>query len=204
MRKVVVSTIMSLDGYVAGPGDDVMALPMDVFFDEHNLERQRSADTLLVGGRSYLGFKAFWPEVAKDPAASPALGTYPHAAEVAQETGRRNDELRKVVVSDSLTGADTAPWTDTTTIVRRSDAHSAVAALRSSSDGGDILVFGSRTLWNDLLAAGLVDELYVMVGPVALGGGTPAFSAAAGLTLLDVRRREGSGNDLLRYAAGRS
>ena len=40
MRKLVVSTIMSLDGYVEGPGGDVMALPMDGFFDAHNLDRR--------------------------------------------------------------------------------------------------------------------------------------------------------------------
>jgi len=201
MRKVVVAIIMSLDGYVAGPGDDVMALPMDAFFDEHNLERQRSADTLLLGARTYLGLKAFWPAVAEDPTVSPAVRRDPAAAQVAQETGRRNNELRKVVVSDSLTQADTSPWTQTTTIVRRADAHSAVRDLRAS-EGGDILVFGSRTLWNDLLAAGLVDELHVMVGATALGGGTPAFATPAALTLLDVRRRDGSSNVLLRYAVG--
>ena len=42
MRKLIVANIMSLDGYVAGPGGNVMALPMDDFFDEHNLELHRS------------------------------------------------------------------------------------------------------------------------------------------------------------------
>ena len=49
MRKLIVTNIMSLDGYFEGPGRDVMALPMDRFFDEHNLERLRAADTLLLG-----------------------------------------------------------------------------------------------------------------------------------------------------------
>jgi dihydrofolate reductase len=201
VRKVVVSSIVSLDGCVAGPGGDVMALPMDRFFDEHNLERQRRADVLLLGRTTYLGLKSYWPAVAQDPTRSPAVQLDPSTADLHQETGRRNDTLRKVVVSDTLTGADTAPWTDTTTIVRRADAHRAVRELREQ-DGGDVLVFGSRTLWSDLLGAGLVDELHLLVAPVVLPGGLPALGAGAAppLRLTDVRRREGSDNVLLSYA----
>jgi dihydrofolate reductase len=189
MRKLIVSTITSLDGYSAGPGGDVMALPMDEFFNEQNLQRQRSADTLLLGATTYMGFKSYWPPVARDPS----------APEGQREIGRRNDEMHKVVVSDSLTAADTAPWTDTTTIVPRAEAHRAVAELKAQ-DGADILVFGSGTLWNDLLAAGLVDELYVMVGAKLLGAGTPAFGGVgpAGLQLVETLRRDGSNNVLTR------
>lgn len=190
MRKIIVSTITSLDGFSAGPGGDVMALPMDHFFNEQNLERQRSADTLLLGATTYMGFKAYWPSVARDESA-PADQ---------QEIGRRNDAMRKVVISDSLTAADTDPWSDSTTIVRRADAHRAVAELKAQ-DGADILTFGSGTMWNDLLAAGLVDELHVMVGATVLGGGTPTFGAAQvpEMRLVDVLRRDGSENVLLRY-----
>jgi dihydrofolate reductase len=48
-------------------------------------------------------------------------------------------------------------------------------------------MFGSRTPLNDLLQAGLVDELHLMVGPVVLGGGTPAFAEGA-LPPLKTRR----------------
>jgi dihydrofolate reductase len=154
MRKLIVCNIMSLDGYVAGPGGNVMAMPMDSFFDEYNLERLRAADTLLLGTGTYTGLKSFWPAVADDPTVSPAVAANPEAADVARETGQRNNQIQKVVVSDSLTADDTAPWTDTTIIVRRADAHQAIAGLKSQP-GGDILVFGSITLWNDLLTAGL-------------------------------------------------
>jgi dihydrofolate reductase len=200
MRKVIVSTIMSLDGYVEGPGGNVMALPMDGFFDEHNLERQREADTLLLGATTYLGLKSFWPPVAEKPELSPAVANNPDVADLHREIGERNNMMRKVVVSDSLTEADTAPWTDTTTIVRRADAHRAVAELRREA-GKDILTFGSRTLWNDLLAAGLVDELHLMIGAAVLGGGTPAFGTGSvpPLSLISARRNDGSDNLVLRY-----
>jgi dihydrofolate reductase len=200
VRKLIVCNIMSLDGCFEGPGGNVMALPMDGFFDEHNLERQRAADTLLLGSTTYQGLKAFWPAVAENPEASPAVANNPAVADLHRETGQRNNEMRKVVVSDSLTAQDTAPWTDTTTIVRRAEAHRAVAELKDRP-GKDILMFGSRTLWNDLLVAGLVDELYLIIGAVVLGGGTPAFGAGPvpPLRLVNSRRREGSDNLLLHY-----
>jgi dihydrofolate reductase len=200
MRKLVVANIMSLDGYVEGPGGNVMVLPMDDFFDAHNLERLRAADTLLLGATTYLGLKGYWPAVAADPRVSPAVAANPQVADIHRETGQRNNQIHKVVVSDSLTADDTAPWTETTTIVGRADAHRAVAELKDRP-GRDILMFGSRTLWNDLLAAGLVDELHLMVGAAVLGGGTPAFGAAPvpRLRLVTTRRRDGSDNLLVHY-----
>jgi dihydrofolate reductase len=200
MRKLVVSNIMSLDGYFEGPGRDVMALPMDGFFDEYNLERLRDAETLLLGATTYTGLKGYWPAVADDPEVSPAVAANPDVADVHRETGQRNNEIQKLVVSDSLTADDTAPWTETTTIVRRDDARQAVAELKDQP-GKDILTFGSRTLWNDLLVAGLVDELHLMVGAAVLGGGTRTFDAGkvSQLRLVDTRRRDESDNVLLHY-----
>jgi dihydrofolate reductase len=200
MRKLIVSNIMSLDGYFDGPGQNVMALPMDWFFDEHNLERLGAADTLLLGATTYTGLKGYWPAVAANPEVSPAVAANPDVADIHRETGLRNNEIRKVVVSDSLIADDTAPWTETTTIVRRAAARQEVAELKDQP-GKDILMFGSRTLWNELLVAGLVDELHLMVGATVLGGGTPAFGAGpiAPLRLVSTQRRDGSDNVLLRY-----
>jgi dihydrofolate reductase len=67
------------------------------------------------------------------------------------------------------------------------------------------LVFGSRTLWNDLLANDLVDELHLTIGPVVLGAGTPVFDEQPAVThrLIDTRMWDGSGNVLLRYEVRR-
>jgi len=206
MRKLIVTSIVSLDGYVEGPGGNVMALPMDHSFDAYNAERLRAADTLLLGRKTYEGFKSFWPQQADntDPELVKLLADQPERLATIREISRLNNAIDKVVVSDSLTEDDTDPWRDTTRIVRRSDAHKQLAELKHAT-GGDILIFGSRTLWNDLLAAGLVDELHLMVGAVVLGDGTPAFAggSTASLQLIDTRRWDGSENVLLRYATGR-
>jgi dihydrofolate reductase len=109
--------------------------------------------------------------------------------------------VRKVVVSDSLTPAEAEGWGDPVRVVPRAAAHQVVAELKAQ-DGGDILTFGSTTLWNDLLGAGLVDELHLMVGNGVLGSGVPAFGGAVEgrLPLRDVRRLPDSDHVLLVYA----
>jgi hypothetical protein len=103
MRKLIVCNIVSLDSYFEGPGKDVMVLSMDGFFDEHNLERLRAADTLLLGATTFAGLKGFWPAVAENPAVSPAVANNPDVADLHRQMGLRNNEIQKVVVSDSLT-----------------------------------------------------------------------------------------------------
>jgi dihydrofolate reductase len=200
MRKLIVCNIMSLDGYYEGPGKNVMVLfdyrwayPTDESFDAYNAERLRAADTLLLGRVSYEGFKEFWPPVADDPNATP----------VQREISRLNNAIDKVVISDSLTSEETAPWHNTR-IIRRAEAHAQIAELKRQT-GKDILVFGSHTLWNDLLAHDLVDELHLMIGPVVLGTGTPVFDGqpAVSLRLIDTCTWEGSGNVLVLYTVCR-
>ena len=191
MRKVIVTMLTSLDGYVADADGGFEKMPIDESFSAYNVERLREAETLLLGATTYRGFLQYWPPVADDESQPP----------VEREISRLNGAMEKVVVSDSLTEADTGTWADNTRIVKRADAHEAVRKLRAG-EGGDILTFGSLKVWNDLLAHGLVDELHVMIGNAAIGEGVPGYSVASErLELLEARQLEGSQNVLLRYAA---
>jgi dihydrofolate reductase len=196
MSKLIVCMLTSLDGYVAGDGDNLMVMPLDHSFSEYNVTRMRSAGTILLGATTFRGFVGYWPSVEDDE----------RQPSIEREISSINNRIQKVVVSDSLTPEDAGVWKDSTEIVGRADAHRRVSELKDR-EGGDILVFGSTTLWNDLLAAGLVDELHLMVGAGAIGGGKPAFMAPYGgqafdgeLTLTEARRLEGSQNVLLTYA----
>jgi dihydrofolate reductase len=193
-RKLIVTNIISVDGFYSGPDDDVMAMPFDTMFSDYNLERLRAADTLLLGRRSFEGFRDYWPRIADDPDQPP----------VEREISRLDNAIDKVVVSDSLTDADLGPWTNTTRILRRADAHGVVRELKRGP-GREIVVFGSHILWNDLLLAGLVDELHLMIGSAFLGDGVPVFSGPrTGLRLIEVRRLDDSQLFLAIYAADAS
>jgi dihydrofolate reductase len=189
MRKLIVSNILSLDGYCAGPNNNVMAMPMDHAFDEYNAERLRAATTLVLGRATFQMFERYWPSVADDPSSDATN----------REISRLDNSIAKLVISNELAHGDLRAWRDTTSIVRRADAARAITDLKQQP-GGDLLVFGSHTMWNGLLAAGVVDELHLMIGAVVLGGGTPAFDRPTALRTLETRRWPDSNNVLVRYA----
>ena len=74
MRQLIVSNLISLDGYASGPGADVMALPFDTTFSDYNLELMQAADTLVSGATTFRGFRSYWPPVADDPAQPKSSG----------------------------------------------------------------------------------------------------------------------------------
>ena len=150
MRKLIVSNILSLDGYYEGKNKSLAAL-FDYFhkdyvgdqsLDLYQLQRLRAADTLLLGGReSFIGNKNYWRSVPDDPKASA----------VRLEIAALQSQIEKIVVSDQITPAELSPW-DNTRIVNRSDAPAAITKLKRQP-GKDILVFTGRLLWNDITAA---------------------------------------------------
>lgn len=165
--KVVVSEFTSLDGVVQAPGGpdedtsggfrhggwwmpyfdpEVMGPVIDGFADR--------CEALLQGRRTYQVSAAAWPDRS---------GTFADWINGAQ----------KYVVSDTLGEDEVAAWTPTK-IVRVADLVRTVSELRAR-DGGDIYVYGSLTVTRALLAAELVDELILMVGPLTLGGGKRLF-----------------------------
>jgi dihydrofolate reductase len=189
MRTLVVTNLISLDGFMTGPGGNLSTLPFDFGFSEYNLERFKAADTLLLGRKTFSEFRAYWPSKADDEAQPP----------VERELSRRNTAMEKIVISDTLTSEDTTGW-GPVRVVKRADAHHVVRELKDR-DGQEILIHGSHTLWNDLLAAGLVDELHLMIGPGAMREGIRAFEAPVkGLRLVELRKFENSSLFLTRYA----
>ncbi len=193
MRKLVVYNFVSLDGMYSGLNNDGTELfPMmgDTFY-AYNAELLRNADYFLIGRASYELFTSYWSEVAEDPASD-------RWTDEERDIVDSGEDVLEIVVSDTLS-LDTKD----VEVVRRAAVYDRIAELKAG-DGKDILMTGSRTLWNDLMEHGCVDELHLMIGNEVLGVGTPLFVGKphVALHLRDVRTWDGVDTHLAVYAVG--
>lgn len=139
-----------------------------------------SADIVLLGRKTYDGFAPVWPHVEDEAGFAARLNSMP-----------------KYVASRSM---PKATWDNTTVI--RDDVLGKVGTLKSEGDG-DLLVYGSAGLVHDLLPAGLVDFIHLMVYPTVLGRGTRLLPDGWSSRLeLDAISELGTGIVSLRYLVG--
>ncbi len=176
MRKLVVSTFITLDGVMQAPGgteedpsggfayggwsfnywDDMMGQVMGEFMAKPS--------ELLLGRKTYEIFAAHWPYIKDDPVAD------------------KLNSVKKYVVSRTL---DEASWNNSTLVT--GDVAQAVRSLKEQK-GHEIQVHGSGNLIQTLLKHDLIDEFRLWIFPVTVGKGKRLFGEGtqpAGLKLID-------------------
>jgi dihydrofolate reductase len=167
--RVVVHEFISLDGVVQGPGK-----PGGLGEDTNGGFRHGGWSVPYNNSEVWVAINQF---AERSGAVLLGRSTYQSGAAVwPTRPGPFADWInrtQKYVVSGTLSGSDDTPWKPTT-IIRGADLLNEVARLRDRP-GDDIYVYGSLRVVRALLAAGLVDELVLMVEPITLGGGTSLF-----------------------------
>ncbi|WP_371536455.1 dihydrofolate reductase family protein [Streptomyces sp. NBC_00466] len=159
MRKLIYGMNLTLDGYIAAPGDDIgWSTPSDELFQFWS-DQLQATDLSLYGGRLWQTMSSYWPTGDQQPNATPA--------EI--EFARRWRDMSKVVFSSTV---DEADWN---TRLVTGDAVAEITRLRAG-DGGPMDI-GGATLAGAAMRAGLIDEYILATAPVLVGGGTPFFTA---------------------------
>jgi dihydrofolate reductase len=165
-RALISAMQVTLDGYVLGPEGD--ADSFDSWAD--GLELLPPVDAFVLGGGMFPGYEQFWAAILDDPsAASDMLGRDPYPREVAY--ARVAAETPHLVLSRTLT--DTS-W-PSARIVRD------IGDIRTLTQqpGKAVYVVGGPGMVTSLINAGLLDELRLIVHPVAAGGGRALFEGMA-------------------------
>ncbi|MFO7250258.1 MAG: dihydrofolate reductase family protein [Actinomycetes bacterium] len=156
MRKLTAGLFISLDGVVQDP--DKWHFP---YFNDEMGEavgaQLTAADTLLIGRRTYESFAEAWPrreaEGGEDADFAKVLG-----------------DMRKIVVTRQDL---TFTWRNSERL--QGDLVAAVTALKNEPGEADIAMSGSISVVRQLLAAGLLDELHLLVHPIAVRKGMRLF-----------------------------
>jgi dihydrofolate reductase len=177
MRKLIVTTFLTLDGVMQAPGgpgeDDSGGFAhggwsvnyWDDLMGEAKSEEFGVPFDLLLGRRTYEIFSAYWPDAPEEAGSKPL-----------------NDATKYV----ASRGRPSLDWTPA--LLLEGDAADGVAALKQEDVGPELQVHGSANLAQTLIRHGLVDEYRLWVFPLALGSGKRLFADGtipAALRLVD-------------------
>ena len=174
MRKVILEEWISLDGYAVDSEGSLDFFPeseTDRYSDRDQLAFLDSVDTILLGRKTYELFVDYWPTASSDE----------------EIIADRLNELPKLVFSNTLREAPWGSWPPA--LVVPGDAVAEIRRLREQ-DGKHMVLWGSLSLAQGLMAADLIDEYHIQLCPTLVGGGRPLFKPRDGyvnLERVDVR-----------------
>ena len=168
MRKIIAGLFISLDGVVEDPHlwhfpyfNEEMGAAVDASLG--------AADTMLFGRKTYDSFAEAWPEREAEGGEDAAFA-------------KKLGDARKIVVSNQQL---TFTWRNSEQL--EGDFVEAISALKNEPGDSNIGLSGSISVIRQLLAAGLLDELHLLVHPIAVRKGMQLFDeadTAVPLTLL--------------------
>ena len=151
MRNLIYDVATSIDGFIAGPGDDISMFPVEGDHVADYLERLARYDTVVMGRRTY--------EFGYGFGLQPGKRAYPN--------------MDHHIFSQSID----LPGDSEVTVVR-DNAIGHLSALKHA-DGSEIYLCGGGGFAGFLMGHGLIDQLRLKIAPVVVGSGIPLFGGAA-------------------------
>lgn len=152
MRKLIVSNLVSADGYFEGTEQDLSWFKIDPEFHRHMSTIFERVDTILIGRKTYELFVDFWPDYVGED----------------ERTANFMNNSTKIVFSKTL---DIAPWGKHKEAILLKDNLIPEVEKLKTEPGKDIVIFGSGTIVSALSQVDLIDEYRFIINPVILGDG---------------------------------
>jgi dihydrofolate reductase len=171
MRKIIVSNLVSLDGYFDGPNGELDWFTVEDEFFAYAAEMLNSMDYILFGRKTYQMMAAYWPT--------------PEAKSNDPVVAAKMNDLPKIVFSKTL---DKVEWENSTLI--KDNLKEAMLKLKEQP-GKDIVILGSGSIVSAFTQMGIIDEYRFIINPVILGEGKLHFTGSLDrkkLRLTDVKR----------------
>jgi dihydrofolate reductase len=166
MPKLKLQMQISLDGYVT-PGKGAANFNWDAEVRNYCLENTKGVESILLGRNTANDFIPYWASVAANPA-DPNI-----------EFGKRLTEIPKIVFSRKLKNSK---WNNSR--LAKGNIVEEINKLKKQK-GKDMLVYGGSSFVSTLLKHKLVDDVYLLLNPVALSDGLTIFKQRTNLKLVN-------------------
>ena len=153
MRKVILSMMVSVDGFIEGPNREIDWFVWDEEMAKYAIDLLDSMDTILFGRMTYELMASFWPTATtEDPIITDAMNNLPKIvfSKTLEKVGWKNSRLVSEVIPEEVMKMKKQP-------------------------GKDMVIFGSGSIVSTFTQLGLIDEYRIIVNPVVLGKGNPLF-----------------------------
>lgn len=159
MRKVLLSNLVTLDGFFAGPKGELDWHIVDEEFNQYAIDLLSKVDALLFGRVTYQLMADYWPAAATNPSTSKSD----------LEIADKMNNLPKIVFSKTLQQVE---WNNSRLV--KDNIAQEISKMKQQS-GKDMVIFGSGSIVPTFMQYGLIDEYRIIVNPVVLGNGKPLF-----------------------------
>jgi len=153
MRRILVSEMVTVDGFFAGTNGELDWFGQDEALDTFALDLLESVDTLLYGRVTYEMMAGFWPD---------APGRF----------AERTNQLEKIVFTTTLKETPWGQWKNARPL--QGNIVEEVAKLKHQT-GRDMMIYGSGSIVQALTTHDFIDEYHLIVHPLVLGSGKPLF-----------------------------